>query len=139
MEALEERLRKIREAALNAGELYENELKDVLKGKITILESELKAFVDSYAYEYKLIHENDSAKEIKLYETTSRVKGKESLIEKIVRNQEFDRMVGTPEEIKKSVLECNDDLMGLRFLVFIVKYKCRKLQTKNVGRCNYIL
>lgn len=23
--------------------------------------------------------------------------------------------------------------------VFIVKYKCRKLQTKNVGRCNYIL
>ena len=25
------------------------------------------------------------------------------------------------------------------FWVFIVKYKCRKLQTKNVGRCNYIL
>ena len=24
-------------------------------------------------------------------------------------------------------------------VVFIVKYKCRKLQTKNVGRCNYIL
>ena len=24
-------------------------------------------------------------------------------------------------------------------LLFIVKYKCRKLQTKNVGRCNYIL
>ena len=23
--------------------------------------------------------------------------------------------------------------------MFIVKYKCRKLQTKNVGRCNYIL
>lgn len=23
--------------------------------------------------------------------------------------------------------------------LFIVKYKCRKLQTKNVGRCNYIL
>ena len=23
--------------------------------------------------------------------------------------------------------------------VFIVKYKCRKLQTKNVGRCNCIL
>lgn len=117
MEALEERLRKIREAALNAGELYEKEIKDVLERKITALESELKAFVDRYAYEYKLIHENDSAKEIKLYETTSRVKGKESLIEKIVRNQEFDKMVGTPEKIKKSVLEYNDDLMGLRFLV----------------------
>lgn len=25
------------------------------------------------------------------------------------------------------------------FALFIVKYKCRKLQTKNVGRCNYIL
>ena len=24
-------------------------------------------------------------------------------------------------------------------VLFIVKYKCRKLQTKNVGRCNYIL
>ena len=24
-------------------------------------------------------------------------------------------------------------------MMFIVKYKCRKLQTKNVGRCNYIL
>ncbi len=24
-------------------------------------------------------------------------------------------------------------------IMFIVKYKCRKLQTKNVGRCNYIL
>ena len=117
MEALEERLRKIREAALNAGDLYENEIKDVLKGKITTLESELKAFVDRYAYEYKLVHENDSAKEIKLYEITSRVKGKESLIEKIVRNQEFDKMIGTPEEVKESILECNDDLMGLRFLV----------------------
>ena len=31
------------------------------------------------------------------------------------------------------VLNCEYDY------VFIVKYKCRKLQTKNVGRCNYIL
>ena len=27
----------------------------------------------------------------------------------------------------------------IRLGMFIVKYKCRKLQTKNVGRCNYIL
>ena len=33
-----------------------------------------------------------------------------------------------------------EDLEQARGLVmFIVKYKCRKLQTKNVGRCNYIL
>ena len=31
--------------------------------------------------------------------------------------------------------EAIDHLVDL----FIVKYKCRKLQTKNVGRCNYIL
>ena len=29
--------------------------------------------------------------------------------------------------------------VGAKIELFIVKYKCRKLQTKNVGRCNYIL
>ena len=31
------------------------------------------------------------------------------------------------------------DKNRIKEYVFIVKYKCRKLQTKNVGRCNYIL
>ena len=41
-----------------------------------------------------------------------------------------------------SNIETNKVKVSLTLLVqilFIVKYKCRKLQTKNVGRCNYIL
>lgn len=42
-----------------------------------------------------------------------------------------------------TALQNENDIVILQpkeiYMVFIVKYKCRKLQTKNVGRCNYIL
>ena len=41
-------------------------------------------------------------------------------------------------ESKRKLLEVSWDEMQ-EPIMFIVKYKCRKLQTKNVGRCNYIL
>ena len=49
----------------------------------------------------------------------------------------FQHLTGVQSKIdaKTFFRKCYDGTLA----VFIVKYKCRKLQTKNVGRCNYIL
>ena len=38
-----------------------------------------------------------------------------------------------------SIFESCSGVEKAEIVVFIVKYKCRKLQNKNVGRCNCIL
>ena len=48
--------------------------------------------------------------------------------------------VATETEIKLVSKDANGVVLDeYAYDLFIVKYKCRKLQTKNVGRCNYIL
>lgn len=116
---------KVGKIAKDAGDYYQNNIKIILDEKIKTLEKILLDFVEKYEDEYDLVRDNDSSKRIRLYEMSSRTKSRDSLIEKIVRNNEFYSLVDV-DEPKSILLASNDDLMGLRFLVSL-SCDCKKL------------
>lgn len=118
MEPVNDYAKRIRDTAQNVGEIYDTKVRpDLETAKDSIIKL-LEELINKNASAHKLILTNDSSKEIKLYELVGRVKQKESLIEKIVRNQIFDCFFDkTEEEIITEIKKNIDDLVGLRFLV----------------------
>lgn len=120
---------KIKEIAEKGKMAYSENLENVLKEEIVNLRTILKECVKKHAKEkeFCLIISNDASSEIELYEMVDRVKNPESLAEKIIRNQEFfDLMDKEGDELINLLIEKNDDLMGLRFLVSL-SCDCKRL------------
>lgn len=110
---------KIKDNAQNTMKAYERGMYDDLKKVEKRLEDTISGIVNQYAAEYKLLYQNDSSKEIKLYELSGRVKEPESLREKIVRDQLFCYMQeASSDEDKINIIKLRiDDLIGIRYLV----------------------
>ena len=127
MNITEERYNNIKNIAEEVSIYYQNELYNKLKDIEADLEKNIDSIVKSHVEEYKLIYQNDSSNEIKLYEISGRVKEKDSLKEKIVRDQLYFILNEANKNEYINILKNNmDDLIGLRYLMSLT-FDCKQM------------
>lgn len=142
MNKTEELYEKIRDMAENVSNLYDDQLKSDLSEVEEVLESKIGEVVKEHASNYNLHFQNDSSKEICLYELSGRVKEKESLREKIVWDQLYFDLINAANDKEKLSILVNkmDDLIGLRYLVSL-SHDCEEMHrliAENIKEFNAI-
>ncbi|WP_026667891.1 hypothetical protein [Butyrivibrio sp. AE2005] len=112
-----------RDIAQRASDLYQEKLYKELETAEKKLKNIIDTIVQEHAKDYSLLIQNDSSKEIRLFELSSRIKGKDSLREKIIRDQIFYdlKAAQTPRKIINVLKNNMDDLIGLRYLVSLAE------------------